>query len=563
MDPEIGVPDIDEKLLFETFWGEAEEILADVEQDVLILESKGHDEEVIQRLFRRVHTLKGNAGYVGLQSLGEFAHALEDALDGLRQGTIPASAAVVSLLLAALDALRVIGQNEGSGERRIEPRHRELMDALRRVAGQARARASASTRAGAEGTKIETDGSLRVALRRLDQMVDLVGEMAIARGKLGQIIATVGGSVGRRLLEVHRETERLALDLQELVMLVRMVPLGRVFRPFTRVVRDLAAREGKQIQLTIEGADVEVDTTVVDHVRDPLTHLVRNAIDHGIESPEERMAAGKPPMANLILRAFHEAGTVVIEIEDDGRGLDEEAVLARGRSRGLLPEGRVSREELFRVILEPGFSTAEAVTDLSGRGVGLDVVRRNVEALRGSVLVESEQGKGLKLTLRFPLTLAIISGFGVGIGDDRYVLPVDSVVECLDRPSGASTAGPGVFTLRDHLLPCLDLRHYFDLSGSVPHRQSIVVIGDGRPEAGLIVDRLFGEVEAVIKPLGRLQGVPGLAGATILGDGRVALVLDPSALLRIVRRRGEETPHRLAAEVGEAHARAATGGESD
>jgi len=280
---------------------------------------------------------------------------------------------------------------------------------------------------------------------------------------------------------------------------------------------------------------------VVEYVRDPLTHMVRNALDHGIESPEARRAAGKDPVGRLLLRAYHEAGAMVIQVSDDGGGLDRRRIAEKAVAMGLASEGaRLSEEDLARAVFEPGFSTAEKVTEISGRGVGMDVVRRNVEALRGSVAIESEPGQGTTVTIRVPLTLAIIQGFKVGIGEESYILPLDAVVECLELPEEETAAGTacGVVNLRGKPLPYLRLRDHFALDGERPSRENVVVVQHGAQTAGVVVDALHGESSTVIKPLGTMfKGIPGVAGSSILGNGRVALILDVAGLLREALRR--------------------------
>ena len=324
-------------------------------------------------------------------------------------------------------------------------------------------------------------------------------------------------------------------------MKARMVPIGPSFHQHVRTVRDVASAHGKQARLVVEGEDVAVDTAVVEYVRDPLIHMVRNALDHGIEPPDARRAAGKDPAGRLTLRAFHEAGSMVIEVEDDGAGLDRERIAKKAVAMGLAAEAaRLSDEDLARIVFEPGFSTAEKVTELSGRGVGMDVVRRNVEALRGSVAIASERGKGTTVTIRVPLTLAIIQGFKVGIGDEAYILPLDAVVECLELPASesASPTAHGVVNLRGKPLPYLRLRDHFDLEGSRPARENVVVVQHGALSAGIVVDELHGESSTVIKPLGTMfKGIPGVAGSSILGNGRVALILDIAGILRETLRR--------------------------
>ncbi|MGB8932432.1 MAG: chemotaxis protein CheA, partial [Anaeromyxobacteraceae bacterium] len=388
--------------------------------------------------------------------------------------------------------------------------------------------------------------TLRVDITKLDRMLNLAGEIAIARGRLAETLERRADLSQEEILESHRETDRLFFDLQELIMKARMVPIGPTFHQHARTVRDVAQSGGKRCDLRVEGEDVEVDTAVIEHIRDPLVHMVRNAIDHGIEAPDVRLAAGKPAQGLLVLRAFHEAGSMVIQVEDDGKGLDRGRIAAKAAALGLVADAaRMTDEEMARVIFEPGFSTSERVTDISGRGVGMDVVRRNVEALRGQVAVASKPGRGTLVTVKVPLTLAIIQGFRVEVGEETFILPLDSVVECLALPpdeAGGSTA-LGVTNVRGIPLPWLRLRNQFTLEGGNPGRENVVVVQNGNEMAGVVVDRLVGESQTVIKPLGSMfKNIPGVSGSSILGNGRVALILDVPGLLR-------ETLKRAAAEA--------------
>jgi two-component system chemotaxis sensor kinase CheA len=293
--------------------------------------------------------------------------------------------------------------------------------------------------------------------------------------------------------------------------------------------------------LTIEGAEVEVDTSVIEHLKDPLTHMIRNAIDHGVETPEARQEKGKDPMASITLRAFHDSDTIVIQLSDDGAGIDRQKVVDTSRLRGVaIDPDRLTEQEIYQLIFEPGFTTADGVSDLSGRGIGMDVVRRNIEALQGSVEVHSVQGEGTTITMRLPLTLAVIDGLTVRAGDDRYVVALDSVLECLDLPADDSSRAEtsGVVSLRGECLPYVKLRHLFGADASTPVRANIVVVKCELGRAGLAVDELCGESQVVIKPLGKLfSGAPAVSGSTILADGRVALILDVPGLLRQVLNR--------------------------
>jgi two-component system chemotaxis sensor kinase CheA len=425
----------------------------------------------------------------------------------------------------------------------------ELRERLRALAagdgaeGPCSAPVDAPTRAGSEaaGSRAEPTQpgirTLRVSLDTLDRILDLTGEIAVDRGRLREALERGGGD-GQEAAELHRESDRRHAELQELVMKARMEPLGATFGRFARVVRDLAAALGKSARLAIEGEDVEVDAKVIEHVRDPLTHLVRNALSHGIEAPQQRREAGKDPAGLIRLRAFREAGGIVIEVEDDGAGLSSARIRERVREMGLAvdPDG-LDDAGLQRMIFEPGFSTASSVTEVSGRGVGLDVVRRNVDALRGSVSVSSREGLGTTFTIRLPLSLAIVPGFAVETAGETYILPLDAVFECLELPQGELRGADGSFvlSLRGEPLPCRRLRRQFRLEGEPPSREYVVVVVHAGKRLGLVVDDLSGETQAVLKPLGRLlRDVAGLAGSAILGSGRVALMVDLPGLFREV-----------------------------
>jgi two-component system chemotaxis sensor kinase CheA len=295
--------------------------------------------------------------------------------------------------------------------------------------------------------------------------------------------------------------------------------------------------------MLVVGEDVEVDTTILEHIHDPLMHMIRNSVDHGLETPEIRRALGKDPSGKIVLQAFHDSGNIVVQISDDGAGLDHESILQHARSKGIIPEGaRLTESEIHNLIFQPGFSTADKVSELSGRGVGLDVVRRNVNALSGAILVESRKGQGTAFTIRLPLTLAIIDGFAVKVGAETYVIPLSSVQECLELPAEKHSSDEGgVINLRGEALPYVRLRDLFECGGETPAREKIIVVEYHGGRAGLAADELLGEQQAVIKPLGRLfQGIRGVSGSTILGNGRVALILDVPALCREAIHRSAE-----------------------
>lgn len=374
---------------------------------------------------------------------------------------------------------------------------------------------------------------IRVQADKLDALINLVGELVIAGAAAGLCAQRNGDTATQEAVAV---VSGLVEEIRDGSLELRMVPIGETFQRFQRVVRDVSQELGKDIRLEISGADTELDKTVVEKIADPLMHLVRNAMDHGIESAERRLQSRKPSQGTVRLNAYHEAGSIVIEVGDDGGGLDRERILAKALERGVVQSSEgLTEAEVFQLIFEPGFSTAEAVTNLSGRGVGMDVVRRNIEALRGSVEVESLAGSGTTLRIRLPLTLAIIDGFLTGVGDASYVVPLKSVVECVELTAEQreETCQRRFINLRGEVLPFIRLRDYFDLDGLAGRRENLVVVNYGGHKAGLIVDALLGEYQTVIKPLGRLfANLSGISGSTILGSGEVALILDVPALVQ-------------------------------
>jgi two-component system chemotaxis sensor kinase CheA len=475
-----------------TFAMEAADDVAALEAGLLALEDAPDDAEVRRELLRRAHTLKGNASIVGRQALAAFAHGYEERLEHLDV----VDAAVIASLLSGVDTFR------------------RLLDGEELAA------------------PAPVNQHIRVRAEKLNRMLDLAGEISIARGRVSDVILSAAKDLQMRrsrsfavsaaqddgsrgaldeLIETERQIDQLQAELQELIMRARMVPVGPMFRQYARTVRDTAAIHGKNAILTTIGDDVEIDTSAVELLRDPITHMIRNAIDHGIEPSSERVAKGKSPVGHITLAAKHEAGTIIIRVSDDGRGLDRAAIGADDA-----------------VIFEPGFTTAKEVTDLSGRGVGMDVVRRGIEALRGTIAIESSEGVGTTFTIRLPLTLAVIEGFGVAAGGETWIVPMESVVECVELPADEPRdALSGVLLLRDEIVPYVRVRTLFGARAGANGREHVLVIQHDGSRAGLVVDELFGASQAVIKPLGNyFAGVPGITGSTILGNGRVALILD-------------------------------------
>ncbi len=377
---------------------------------------------------------------------------------------------------------------------------------------------------------------LRVAADKLDVLINLVGELVIASA--GNALQAQSGAQ----VEAAAQVTRLVEEIRERALKLRMVEIGETFARFQRVVRDTARELGKDIALQIQGADTELDKSMVESIADPLMHLVRNAMDHGLEPAQARLAAGKPAQGTLRLSAGHDAGSIVIEVADDGGGLSRERIVAKAIERGLIDSEHaadMSDADVWQLIFEPGFSTADKITDLSGRGVGMDVVRRNIDAIRGSIDIDSKPGQGTAIRLRLPLTLAIIDGFMVESAGRTYVLPLDAVVECLQLPVEQGTRGSYI-NLRGEVLPLLDLRAALGGEGEPPSRRNVVVVHAAGQRAGLVVDRLLGEYQTVIKPLGALFAhLRGIGGSTILGNGLVALIIDVPALLAHFGRESE------------------------
>ncbi|KPW21198.1 CheW-like protein:ATP-binding region [Pseudomonas syringae pv. aceris] len=415
----------------------------------------------------------------------------------------------------------VVASGELLGDQRAVPRT------------PATATATAVERPSSGSEQKNKDGRyVRVNADKLDDLINLVGELVIASAGASLLAKSCDNDP---LQEASSTVSGLVEQILDGALHLRMIPIGDTFNRFRRVVRDVSQELGKDIDLIINGAETELDKTVVEKIGDPLMHLLRNSMDHGIESAEARRAAGKPAKGHLSLNAYHDSGSIVIEIADDGAGLNRERILDKAQQRGLVAAGAsLTDQEIYNLIFEPGFSTAEAVTNLSGRGVGMDVVKRNITLLRGTVDLDSQPGQGTIVRIRLPLTLAIINGFLVGIDQSTYVIPLDMVQECieLDEHNRQLTRDSGYLDLRGEVLPLVYLRDHFNHEGPAARRQNVVVVRYAEHKAGLVVDDLLGEFQTVIKPLGKLFGaLRGISGSTILGSGAVALILDIPALL--------------------------------
>jgi two-component system chemotaxis sensor kinase CheA len=423
-----------------------------------------------------------------------------------------------------------VGSTVAAAVQAIEP-----SSAVTRIAPKPAVDAKAANQAQVESTTI------RVAVNKVDQLINLVGELVITQAMLAQNSLGLDSAVHQQLLAGLADLDRNTRDLQESVMSIRMIPMSIVFSRFPRMLRDLANKLGKKVELVTLGEATELDKGLVEKITDPLTHLVRNSGDHGIESPAERLANGKPEHGTITLSASHQGGSIVIEVKDDGKGLSREKILNKARERGMDVSDQMSDADVWQLIFAPGFSTAEVVTDVSGRGVGMDVVKRNIAALNGTVEIDSSEGYGTKVSVRLPLTLAIMDGMSVGVGEEVYILPLSSVVESFQvNASDVNTVAQGsqLVKVRDEYMPVIGLERIFQVPRFDLGQSStimVVVEADGNRVA-LLVDELLGQHQVVVKNLeSNYRKVPNVSGATILGDGRVALILDIGGLVRRAR----------------------------
>lgn len=529
---------------------EAREHLANIDAQLLTLEQKPDDAEAMHSVFRSFHTMKGLAGFLELSGIQETAHEVETLLDKVRNNELAMTPAVIDAALAAGDAIGCWLEHLGGRAARPET-HGALLEQVRALAegrGPVEAEpAPASSVSGAveesptqasapvRAARDETS-AVRVETAKLEYLVDMVGELAIALSIVRHDPDLVGLN-HPRLQRNMAQLTRVTTEVQKTAMAMRMVPIGQLFRKMARLVRDLARKSGKLAELETVGEAVEIDRRIVEELADPLVHMVRNSVDHGLEMPDERERAGKPRAGHVTLKAAHRAGTIEIEVLDDGRGLSREKILSKAAARGLVPEGaELGDREVWQLIFEPGFSTAKRVTDVSGRGVGMDIVRRHVEVLRGRIDIESAPGRGTRFLLKIPLTLAIIDGLVVEVGTERYIVPIFAVREIVRPNSEMLFTAEGrreMVLVRERLLPLLRLCHVLKLQprSENPSECLILVIESQDRSYCLMVDGLLGKQEVVMKGLGEtFRGVHGLAGAAILGDGRVRLILDVATL---------------------------------
>lgn len=567
------------------FLVESYENLDAYDEDLLALERDPTDREVIGSVFRTIHTVKGTSGFFGFEQLEALAHVAENLLGRLRDGELEVTEEIASALLATGDAIRrMLSEIERTGAEGEEDAT-ELVATLTHLQGEEgattatdadpdgdaavgepladddpaaedAAEAAAERSTEARGGSV-TDTSIRVDVGLLDELMNLVGELVLTRNQLVQLL---DDDAEDDLSGASKRLNLVTAELQEGVMKTRMQPIGNVWNKLPRVVRDLSVACGKQVRLVMEGQNTELDKTIIEAIKDPLTHLVRNAVDHGIEAPEERAAAGKPEEGQLLLRAFHEGGQVNIEIVDDGGGIRADAVRDKAVRSGVVSAEqaeRISDREAVNLIFAAGFSTAAEVTSVSGRGVGMDVVRTNIERIGGTVDVQTEPGVGSSFKVKIPLTLAIVPGLMVASGDDRFVIPQLSLIELVRLEADEAERaielvhGAPVYRLRGRLLPIVDLSaelgHACDRRGQAVN---IVVLHADGQRFGLVVDAIHDTEEIVVKPLGsHLKEATLFSGATIMGDGRVALILDVLGIAQRARVMSETAERSVPAEA--------------
>jgi two-component system chemotaxis sensor kinase CheA len=580
----------DNRELLTEFLGEAMDHLQQIEAALLALDHEPENPEALNSIFRSFHTIKGNAGFLGLVPMQTLAHEVESLLDLARNHKLRLNAAIITEILHSRDALSALTQQvaaaieRGTLPDRVVPVS-HLIRAVRALAAAPAANGATSAAAekapgaptptdpilafapsGTEPTVAEvgsapagkaptaaqasaaeaatagkTGGAnqtVRVNTEKLDSLMDVVGELVIVQSQLLETTRTM--AAGHTLLQRNvSQLSRITKELQHTAMSLRMIPIKSTFQKMERLSRDLARDFGKKVEFATSGEDTELDRTVVEQIGDPLVHMVRNALDHGLEPAADRLARGKPEAGSLHLNAYHQGSNIVIELRDDGRGIDPDKVLAKARKQGLVAENAtLSREECFNLLFLPGFSTAEKVTSVSGRGVGMDVVRRNIDKLRGRIEISSEVGQGSTFRIKLPLTMAIIDGLVVRVGQDRFILPSTSVQMALrpTRESVSTVHGSGeIIDIRGRLMPLHRLHRRFGIPANAnePWEGIVVIVEHSGRASALLVDEMVSKQEVVIKNLGNfMQNLPGVAGGAILGDGNIALILDPGTLLQ-------------------------------
>ncbi len=599
--------DCEDQELLEGFLTETTELLEKLDDDLVALEKAPSDTDLLNQIFRSIHTVKGASSFLGFDLLVRVTHKTEDVLNRLRKGELLVTPEIMDVVLEATDLVKTLVADIKGGDiidREIDETVNKLIPLLSEQAQQAPAEPvvdPASAGAGTEppaaaaqsapsepspeagqpsaqpeapspnaplppavsaapaakktappkpadnkgGDDLSDSSTVRVDVKRLDDLMNQVGELVLERNRMIQLNQDLQGGNSDHILfgeEFGKLTKRMNFvtsELQMQVLKMRMIPVEKVFKKFPRIVRSLSRDLGKEVDLQIFGEETELDRSVVDEIGDPLIHLIRNAMDHGLETPEERLAAGKPRTGTLVLAAVHEGNSIIISIKDDGRGIDTERVGRKAIEKGLISEEQLaamSQREMFDLIFLPGFSTKDKASDLSGRGVGMDVVKTNIKKLNGLIEIKSEKGLGSEFILRLPLTLAIIQSLLVEVEGEVYSIPLSSVLETLrvDQRQFHVVGGQEVLKLRESVLPLIRLEQVFKVQRTAERDDFcyVVVIGAADKRVGLVVTRLVGQQEVAIKSLGNyLANIPGIAGSTILGDGRVTLIVDPVGMI--------------------------------
>jgi two-component system chemotaxis sensor kinase CheA len=540
---------------FRDFLVESMELLQHFESTTLELDGIVKDgpfafdaiEEKLQSLFRNVHTLKGLAGMMEFDDVKIYSHEAEEVLNALRYREMELTESSLNVLFTILDTLKMLIGKVAHGDRSSSDVAALIASLTQAVQGTPALPVSDTSLRSPTGSVTETTDSIRVQTGRLDDLMASLGELVLAKNRLAAISKQLQQNTAASMH--HADTAfglsqsidqmaRLIGHLQDKTMKLRMVPISYSANKFQRLVRDLSRNHGKAVELEIEGENSELDRRVMEAVEESILHILRNAVDHGIETPEERRRLAKSPCGTIRLQAFHESNRIVIRISDDGRGIDADAIWTKAVEQGLLSTTQfVTPKDLLNFVFVPGFSTAQELSDTSGRGVGMDVVKKNIQKLNGQITLESEPHRGTTLTMKLPLTLAVIQVLLVDVGTHRFALPLSNVIETL-RVADHQVEwinDAEVFRLRDRILPIVRVRSLFGISDAAPHRHpSIVVVTIGDREVGIVVDRFIDQQDVVIKPLGRyLDGIPAISGAAVLGNGTISLVMDPPALWEI------------------------------
>lgn len=574
----------DKPLVFD-FVGESNEHIETAESALLELENNPENEELIHKVFRSFHTIKGLAGFLNLTNINKLAHSAENLLDMVRQGQLELSENKKDIAFESLDMLKQMIQDTREAVEQSTPLKppenlEELLGKLKQTCSCDEAnpnqetgeKQNGETKSGSDNThetenrqqsgqsnketerrkngdrrsgldrRAKADDKIKVSTERLDNLINMVGELVIAQLMVSEQLDKNSADTPSQLRHKVNHQSKIVRNLQELSMSMRMVPIKGLFQRMSRVIRDLSKKSDKKINFTTSGEETELDRSLVEKIADPLVHMVRNSVDHGIEEPRKRKDSSKPETGNIHLRAYHQAGNIIIELEDDGQGLDEDKILNKAIESGIVsPEQDLSPSEIHKLIFHPGLSTAEKITDVSGRGVGMDVVKKNIESFRGKVDITSKKGEGSKFTISLPLTLAIIDGQIIKVGNQRYIVPINSIVHSF-RPekkqiSTVQNKTEMVKTGED-LLGVVRLHKLFDISGATeePENAILMRVQDDEKSCCLLIDELLGQQQVVIKSLGgTLKKVKGVSGAAIMGDGKVSLILDIPGLVELAQ----------------------------